>query len=112
MRARCGRCQTEVEVSGPGRFNCPTCGSLNEVRGPAGDPMGAPGSPPPGAMPPGAMPPGAMPPEGGVPPPPPPPDPPSEKTHCPECDFSFIVGDISVAVCPMCGAEVAVADGP
>jgi predicted RNA-binding Zn-ribbon protein involved in translation (DUF1610 family) len=25
---------------------------------------------------------------------------------CPSCDFSFIVGDIAVATCPNCGAEV------
>jgi len=39
-------------------------------------------------------------------PPPPPPDTPSPKIECPECGFSFIVGDIAVAVCPMCSAEV------
>jgi len=39
-------------------------------------------------------------------PPPPPPDVPSPKIECPECGFSFIVGDIAVAVCPMCSAEV------
>jgi hypothetical protein len=26
--------------------------------------------------------------------------------ECPECGFAFIVGDIEVAVCPMCDAEV------
>lgn len=26
--------------------------------------------------------------------------------ECPECGFAFIVGDIAVAVCPMCSAEV------
>jgi ribosomal protein S27AE len=25
---------------------------------------------------------------------------------CGECEFSFIVGDIAVATCPNCGAEV------
>lgn len=49
-------------------------------------------------------------PEGGLaapqPPPPPPPDTPSPKIECPECGYSFIVGDIAVAVCPMCSAEV------
>jgi hypothetical protein len=29
---------------------------------------------------------------------------------CGNCEFSFIVGDIDVAVCPMCGEAVDVAD--
>lgn len=48
-------------------------------------------------------------PEGGgiaAPQPPPPPDTPSPKIECPECGYTFIVGDIAVAVCPMCSAEV------
>jgi hypothetical protein len=47
----------------------------------------------------------------GVPaaqPPPPPPDPPSPKVSCDDCGFSFIVGDIELAVCPNCEAEVSV----
>lgn len=53
-----------------------------------------------------------MPPTGGpddglaTPPPPPPPDQPSPKIECPSCGYSFIVGDIEVAVCPMCSEEV------
>ncbi len=94
MRVRCGACRSEVEIPGPGRFTCPACGSPNEVRAP-----GAGGMPPPGA--------GPM----GAPPPPPPPDPPSPKVTCEACGFSFIVGDIEVAVCPNCGVEVAVREG-
>lgn len=47
--------------------------------------------------------PGGMP---GAPPPPPRPDPPSPRITCPDCDFSFIVGQIEVAACPNCGGEV------
>ena len=109
MRARCGRCQTELEVQGAGRFECPACGAVNEVRAGAGS------APPPGGAPPGYPPGGApgMEPGGGMPgvvSPPPPPEAPSEKTRCPSCDFSFIVGDIAIVVCPMCGEEVSLGD--
>lgn len=30
---------------------------------------------------------------------------------CPECEFTFIVGDIDVATCPNCGAEVETGHG-
>jgi rubrerythrin len=26
--------------------------------------------------------------------------------ECPECGFSFIVGEVATAICPMCSAEV------
>lgn len=102
MMVRCGACRNQFDVPGPGRFSCPVCGSVNMVRsaanggpapaagGPAG-PQGAPGSP------------------GGMrqaPPPPPPPDPPSPKLECPECGFTFIVGEIAIATCPNCGEDV------
>ena len=92
MRARCGRCGTGFEVMAPGRYACPACGVTNEVRGPAG---GAPG--------------GAPRPQDMVPPPPPP-EVPSQRARCraAECGFSFIVGDVKVAPCPMCGTEVTV----
>jgi predicted RNA-binding Zn-ribbon protein involved in translation (DUF1610 family) len=87
---RCGSCRTEFDVPGPGRFSCPACGSVNMVRA-------AGGAPPQGAG-------------GGLvtPPPPPPPRPeaPSPKLACPECGFSFIVGQIETATCPNCAAEV------
>jgi DNA-directed RNA polymerase subunit RPC12/RpoP len=41
--------------------------------------------------------------------PPPPPQPvaaPTPSIECPECSFTFIVGDIAVATCPNCGAQV------
>lgn len=99
MRARCGRCGSGFEVMGPGRYACPACGTTNEVRGAAG-----PG--------------GGMGPAGGPPlgpePPPPPPERPSARMRCDdeECGFSFIVGDVSEAPCPMCGRTVAVAPRP
>ncbi|MDP8957883.1 MAG: hypothetical protein M3N51_01490 [Actinomycetota bacterium] len=85
MMVRCGRCRNQFDVSGPGRFACPVCGVVNEVRA-------------------------AATPEGMVTPPvaPPPPTSPSPRVSCPACDFSFIVGDIDAAPCPNCGAEVPV----
>jgi Zn finger protein HypA/HybF involved in hydrogenase expression len=87
---RCGACRTQFDVPGPGRFACPACGSVNQVRSaPGGPPSGPAGAPP-----------------YSPPPPPPRPDPPSPKISCPECEFSFIVGKIELATCPNCGAEV------
>lgn len=101
MIVRCGACRNQFDVPGEGRYSCPVCGSVNMVRGrpAAGGPGGAP---PPGSMPPT----GGPDPQDFQPPPPPPPDLPSPKVECPECGFSFIVGDIEVAVCPMCSSEV------
>lgn len=104
MIVRCGACQNQFDVPGEGRFSCPVCGSVNMVKSRPG--TTAPG----GAPPPGSMPPTGGPPPGDLgtqaPPPPRPPDRPSPKVECPECGFSFIVGDIAVAECPMCSAEV------
>jgi LSD1 subclass zinc finger protein len=88
VMVRCGSCRTQFDVPGPGRFSCPVCGSVNMVRAAAG----APGAPPP--------------PANSAPPPPRPPDPPSPKITCESCGFKFIVGSISLAKCPNCGAEV------
>lgn len=98
MRARCGRCRTEFDVLRPGRYACPGCGATNEVRG------GQPDSP--GARPPSdARRAGPSSPLASASPPP---EKPSRRTRCSDkrCGFSFIVGDIAVARCPMCGAEV------
>jgi predicted RNA-binding Zn-ribbon protein involved in translation (DUF1610 family) len=92
---RCGRCRTQFQVPGAGRYACPSCGTGNEVRvesGPADGPAAA------GAGGEGIA---------GVPPAPSPPSTPSPRTECGSCGFSFIVGDIEVARCPNCGAEVA-----
>jgi LSD1 subclass zinc finger protein len=107
MMVRCGACRTQFEVPGAGRFACPVCGSVNVVRDQGGPPPTAGGYPTaPNVMPTGA--PGSVPP----PPPPPPPAPPLPRITCPECSFSFIVGDIVVASCPNCGAEVRTGLGP
>ncbi len=83
MTVRCGRCTTEFPVQGAGRFPCPACGAVNEVRpAPAPEPSLV------------------------VPPPGPEPTAPSPRATCDNCSFSFIVGDIEVARCPNCGAEV------
>lgn len=81
MIVRCGRCRTGFDVPGPGRHLCPACGTPNEVRSPG------PIAPPP---------------------PPPPQEHPSPRQVCTECGFSFIVGAVSVAPCPNCGASVTV----
>jgi hypothetical protein len=98
MIVRCGACQSQFDVPGPGRFGCPACGSVNNVS--SGRPPTMPTGP---ARGPGGMP-GGMP--GGPPPPPPAPARPSPRISCPECEFSFIVGNIATATCPNCGTEV------
>lgn len=84
MRVRCGSCQTEFDVPGPGRYGCPACGSPNEVRG---QPQGMPADPPA------------------------PPPPPSPRVTCGECGFGFMVGAVEVAPCPNCGSPVTVGLG-
>ena len=88
---RCGRCSTQFPVEGAGRFACPSCGAVNEVR-----PAAAP------------------PPEASltVPPPAPRPVESSPRVTCGDCSFSFIVGDVEVALCPNCGGEVVVGRNP
>lgn len=105
MIVRCGACRSQFDVPGSGRFACPVCGSVNVVRGQSAPSPGSVGGYP---VAPGA--PGA---EGAPPPPPPPPQPdlPSPRVKCPECAFSFIVGDIATATCPNCGTEVDTGSG-
>ncbi|HEX6946864.1 MAG TPA: hypothetical protein VF246_05905 [Acidimicrobiia bacterium] len=86
MRVRCGACRTQFEVSGAGRFACPVCGSVNVVRGADGPQNSGMGGYP----------------QGGPEPPPPP----LPRVTCPQCEFSFVVGQIAVATCPNCNAEV------
>ena len=109
MRVRCGACRSSVTISRPGRFSCPHCGAMNQVKGPVPGPGGAPpgpAGPPPGAGP-GPGYPGVHQPEQAAPPPPP--EVPSPRVSCAQCSFSFIVGPIRTAICPNCRAEVAVA---
>jgi len=86
MIVKCGRCQTQFDVPGPGRFNCPACGTVNELR----DPGAAAGG------------------HLETPPPPPPPDEPSPRVECSSCGLSFIVGEVESAPCPNCGIDVEV----
>lgn len=86
MRARCGACGSTIEVPGAGRFQCPACGQLNEVR-----PAPTAEQPPMSAAPPPA-----------------PPERPSTRLTCPECDFSFIIGEAATVTCPNCRTEVPV----
>ena len=113
MKVRCGSCRTEFEVSGPGRFPCPVCGSVNVVRDTAAAAKPEAPATPEGPSTPaevGGYPaaPGVASPGVGTPPPPPPPQPdlPMPKIECPECGFKFIVGMIPVVTCPMCSTEV------
>jgi len=80
------------------------------VRGAAESPTpgAAPAAPPPGY---GQQPPGYPPPTYTTPPPPAP-EAPSPKLTCPDCEFSFIVGQIKVAACPNCGADVETGSTP
>lgn len=95
MIVRCGACRTQFDVPGEGRFSCPVCGSVNMVRSRPGEP-GPAGAPPPGAPPPTGAPLLELQPE----------TPPMPRVECPECGFSFIVGDIAIATCPMCASDV------
>ena len=104
MMVRCGACRTQFDVTGPGRYSCPSCGSVNMVRGAAAPPPSAAPGYAPGPEMPAGMPAAA--------PPPPVDNSPSPKIQCPECDFGFIVGDIAVASCPNCGAEVPTGRAP
>lgn len=103
MMVRCGACRTQFEVPGAGRFACPVCGSVNVVREPSG------GAPPKMADYPVA--PNVV--AGSAPPPPAPPPAtaPMPRVTCPECEFTFFVGDIAVATCPNCEAEVRTGSG-
>ncbi|NQV06394.1 hypothetical protein HQ535_07570 [bacterium] len=88
---KCGRCRTQFDAPGIGRFACPACGTANEVRGDA--PLSE-----------------AMPPE--MPEQPPLPDEPSPRVACPVCGLSFIVGDVETAPCPNCRTDVIVGEEP
>ena len=95
---RCGRCRAELEVSGPGEFICPTCGTRNVVRGAAGAaPFG---------MAPGGS--GLTLPGGG---PVPASKPPVEQTGvnwvvCGACSYRFAIGVVEKVTCPNCRADV------
>ena len=86
MIVRCGRCRSQFDAPGEGRVACPVCGTPNEVRRPDDQ-------------------------ELQTPPPPPEPEQPSPRATCPDCGFSFIVGEVQAAPCPNCGTEVQIGAG-
>ena len=92
MIVRCGACRTEFDAPGVGRHSCPSCGAVNQVTA-APDPGVPPTSTPPSTGPLGAP----VSHEPAVP---------LNRIECTECSFGFVVGDIEVATCPNCSAEV------
>lgn len=94
MIVRCGRCRAELEVSGPGEFVCPACGTRNAVRDDvAANPYDVGGlSVPGGTMPPPAPPPG--------------PEPSVDWSVCPECRWRFAHGETEQVTCPNCRATL------
>lgn len=97
MMVRCGACRSQFDAPGPGRYACPSCGSVNMIREQA----------PPPQQPAGGA--GGYPVAPGVAPTPPPPLPPERtvpKIECPECGYSFHVGQVAKVICPMCSEEV------
>jgi DNA-directed RNA polymerase subunit RPC12/RpoP len=97
MIVRCGRCRVELEVSGPGEFVCPSCGTRNSVKG------DAPGYDLGGLTVPGGRPSPRQGPDGpdgsqaGI-----------SWGTCPECSFRFVMGEVETVTCPNCRAELAV----
>lgn len=95
---RCGRCRAELEVSGPGEFICPSCGTRNAVRqAPGGSPFGmAPGGSgltlPGGAPAPASKQPGE---QAGV-----------NWIVCGACSYRFAIGVVEKVTCPNCRADV------
>ncbi|MBI4728600.1 MAG: hypothetical protein HY775_03755 [Acidobacteria bacterium] len=90
MLVRCGRCRAELEVSGPGEFACPSCGTRNAVRGAGPRDVGGLTVP------------------GGMPPPAPRPDPSIRWASCPACSWRFAIGEVPEVTCPSCRAHLEV----
>ncbi len=95
MKVRCGACRTEFDAATEGRHACPTCGAVNEV---SSMPSTQEAPVPPMTVPSASAPPPAAP-EA-------PPPTTLAKVACDQCSFEFVVGDIEVATCPNCSAEV------
>ena len=100
MIVRCGRCGSQFDVPGPGRYACPACGTANQVAPAAGAPGPEGVVPPPGA--------------GMAPPPPAPSDtgPPPGRLECTECGHEFFVGQVPVAPCPNCRTPIETGNSP
>lgn len=92
MIVRCGRCRIELEVSGPGEFVCPSCGTRNTVRSSTvgGDLLDLSAvrseagpseqNPPPGVR----------------------------WVSCPGCSYRFAIGERERVACPNCSADLEV----
>lgn len=93
MKVRCGQCGLELQVNGPGEFQCPSCGTRNVVRNQAAAPSGlqVPGAAPAG--------PGPAPRAN---------DRPTRWEKCPACLFRFAIGDVERVTCPSCGVALEV----
>lgn len=100
MLVRCGRCRSELEISGPGEFVCPACGTRNVARGGAAapDPYSLGGRPQGGS---------GLTVPGGSPLPPASPAPADIKwATCPSCSFRFAMGEVDQVTCPNCRAQL------
>jgi DNA-directed RNA polymerase subunit RPC12/RpoP len=103
MIVRCGRCRSELEISGPGEFVCPACGTRNMARGGsrATDPFslgGAAAGPAAGlglTVPGGAPVPPSNAPQADI-----------RWGKCPACGFRFAMGEIESVTCPNCRAAL------
>ncbi len=95
MKVRCGACRTEFDAATEGRHACPTCGAVNQV---SSMPSAQEAPVPPMTVPSDSAPPPAA---SEAPPPTT-----LAKVACDQCSFEFIVGDIEIANCPNCSAEV------
>jgi predicted RNA-binding Zn-ribbon protein involved in translation (DUF1610 family) len=84
---RCGRCQSELEVGGPGEFVCPVCGTRNAVRDAA--------APSPLDLSSMRAPAPTQAPAPGV-----------QWVVCPSCSYRFAVGERDRVGCPNCGADL------
>ena len=90
MIVRCGRCQVELEIAGPGEFMCPNCGTRNVARGQQQpqapqNPFGVPDL---GASAPAEPAPGV------------------QWVTCPACSYKFAVGEMEKVSCPSCSADI------
>jgi DNA-directed RNA polymerase subunit RPC12/RpoP len=105
MIVRCGRCHAELEVSGPGEFVCPACGTRNAVRG-GPEPydlgsLGGIGAATPPVFGAGPAPQRTAPGE---------PAPVVTWTECPSCGYRFAMGSVEQVVCPNCETKLEVTE--
>lgn len=89
MIVRCGRCQVELEIAGPGEFMCPNCGTRNVARGQQDQaPQNPFGVPDLGASAPQEPAPGV------------------QWVTCTACSYKFAVGEMEKVSCPSCSTTI------